>query len=793
MMGRWMTRGACVPWLRNMVAAACLVALATPQMACTTDESGEGGPPVAGFSESATQGAPGTAIQFTDTSGGGVTAWSWDFGAAGVSTEQNPLVTFAGAGVYTVRLRVTGPQGTSSVEKAGLVTIGDAPTAAFSCTPEDGLAYLDSGGFEVVCTDGSTNDTTEWLWDFGDGTTYTTQDVTHRYEAAGTYTIRLTASTAAGSTISEQSMEIREIKIVITPDPEEVGTDTSVPFTATLNAVDDSGAMRIFSWQVDGQVVGSVASVEYTFTDIGEQQIRITGLTGTGPTDKAGGSTSSFDTTFGPPVADLGAVPDTDEVNGSGPLLANFEDRSSGVIYQWVWSFGDGQRCVHVDGAPDDHDAPDLPVCGSPNPTYLYTETGIYDVSLDVTGWVDAEQTEWTTEDTTRNGFVRVYIGDPSFETQTLGDPIGAPWQSLRPAAPTVSAEHLARPSDSIGAEFGMPSDGSQWAQIEGLGTDGSADVRSVENGLRQSFLVPPVQTVLQFDYAFLYAEPPASPKLDAVIATVSNGVTEVDVAGSLADPDSPYEGESASQPARDGGMVRGTPSRTASLNIADAFPGHDLDTPLTLTIRTTNDFDDLASPIVYVDNVRFVSPGSDIVPTFELGDGPFRAGEPIQLTNTTCIEVDTVCLSESSWRWDFGSHGTTPRPEATGSSEFSPTVTYGARGVYTVELEATRSDSAATTSADIEVLDPVVAGFSIVQGDGPFTAPVTLDFIDTSTVDADETITDYSWSFGGLATSNLANPSGIEFTAPDTYTIFLTITTSEGVTDRISQEIVVE
>ncbi len=54
-------------------------------------------------------------------------------------------------------------------------------------------------GTSVTFTDASTNNPTTWSWDFGDGTAAVTeQNPTHVYATAGTYTVSLSASNAAG-------------------------------------------------------------------------------------------------------------------------------------------------------------------------------------------------------------------------------------------------------------------------------------------------------------------------------------------------------------------------------------------------------------------------------------------------------------------------------------------------------------------------------------------------------------------------------------------------------------------
>ena len=54
-----------------------------------------------------------TTVQFTDTSTGVPTAWSWDLGDGGKSTLKNPSHTYTTAGRYTVTLTVTNSGGSS--------------------------------------------------------------------------------------------------------------------------------------------------------------------------------------------------------------------------------------------------------------------------------------------------------------------------------------------------------------------------------------------------------------------------------------------------------------------------------------------------------------------------------------------------------------------------------------------------------------------------------------------------------------------------------------------------------
>ena len=72
-----------------------------------------------------------------------------------------------------------------------------APVAAFTATPSSG-----PGPLNVQFTDTSTNTPTSWSWDFDNNGTpdSTLQSPTHVFSGAGTYTVKLTATNAAGGT-----------------------------------------------------------------------------------------------------------------------------------------------------------------------------------------------------------------------------------------------------------------------------------------------------------------------------------------------------------------------------------------------------------------------------------------------------------------------------------------------------------------------------------------------------------------------------------------------------------------
>ncbi len=66
-------------------------------------------------------------VQFTDLSAENYhyadTAWAWDFGAMGTSTEQNPKISFTSKGVYDITLTVYNEFGSNALTKTGYIVV----------------------------------------------------------------------------------------------------------------------------------------------------------------------------------------------------------------------------------------------------------------------------------------------------------------------------------------------------------------------------------------------------------------------------------------------------------------------------------------------------------------------------------------------------------------------------------------------------------------------------------------------------------------------------------------------
>ncbi|MHC1626364.1 MAG: PKD domain-containing protein, partial [Methanoculleaceae archaeon] len=243
----------------------------------------------ANFTASPTSGNPPLRVDFTDTSTGSPTSWSWDFGDGNMSSAQNPTHTYVSGGVYNVSLTVENAISTDTLERTDYISVGTLPVADFSASPTNGTAPLD-----VSFTDLSTGNPDTWSWDFGDGNSSTEQNPIHTYVSAGTYDVTLTVTNSAGMSTALKPDYITvtgpgEItSIVVTPGSRTLSVDESYSLSAVGR--DEAGAdvsLTTADWTCSNTsvatVTGSAGSGTVSATAAGTATIRVTqdGVTGT--------------------------------------------------------------------------------------------------------------------------------------------------------------------------------------------------------------------------------------------------------------------------------------------------------------------------------------------------------------------------------------------------------------------------------------------------------------------------------------------------------------------------------
>ncbi len=139
-----------------------------------------------------------TAIQFTDTSNPGfptTLTWDWAFGDGGTSTLENPMHAYDTPGTYTVTLTVDNGVFSDTYSAPVRVEADVVNVTIQMPAPGPGGGYYvgDVLQFNGSANEGLSPEALTYSWNFGDGGTSTIQNPLHAYNAAGNYTVALTA------------------------------------------------------------------------------------------------------------------------------------------------------------------------------------------------------------------------------------------------------------------------------------------------------------------------------------------------------------------------------------------------------------------------------------------------------------------------------------------------------------------------------------------------------------------------------------------------------------------------
>jgi PKD repeat protein len=204
-----------------------------------------------------------------------------------------------------------------------------------------------------------------YLWNFGDGTTSNESNVIHTYEKPGNYTIRLTRE------YDGNTQEIINNNMISVTEP------VSIPFASfTANPVtgpvplhvtfqsESNGTISEWKWDFGDSSTGTGETVTHTYTRPGTYSVSLMVRGPDGTSVEMRENLITAGTSLTPPQARFR----TDKRTGYAPLTVQFTDQSLGKVTDWKWDFGDGSSATEK------------------NPVHVFNETGVFSVSLTVSG-----------------------------------------------------------------------------------------------------------------------------------------------------------------------------------------------------------------------------------------------------------------------------------------------------------------------------------------------------------------------------------------------------------------------
>lgn len=234
--------------------------------------------PVAAFDALPTSGDAPLTVQFTDQSINDPVQWEWSFGDGATSLEQNPSHTFTEGGSFDVRLTATNSRGSTMVTKT--ISIGVPLAADFIFTQDSNDVPL-----LVTFTDKSKGSPTNWLWNFGDGSTSTDQNPSHVYTQANSngYVVSLTVNNPSATSTKTATDHVKALTPVIAKFTADVVT--GVPPLMVKFTDQSSGDIVAWNWDFGDDTTSTQRNPTHIYQDIGQKDVTLKVMRSDGETD----------------------------------------------------------------------------------------------------------------------------------------------------------------------------------------------------------------------------------------------------------------------------------------------------------------------------------------------------------------------------------------------------------------------------------------------------------------------------------------------------------------------------
>lgn len=326
--------------------------------------------------------------------------WDWGDGTVEVGAAVHAH-TYSTAGSYVIKVTVTDDAGCtyvaedSSTHRARAQTpvtiLNRCPTVTIS--ERDPAGAIDSGtNLSVTVTANDPDGTVDQLWwDWGDDSTGSGGATnSHTYASSGNYTLTVTATDDLGCTYNVDSastygaratasIPVNNVCPTVTIDSRTPSgqVDTGAEITMSVTASDPDGSVAEIEWDWDdGTVETGQTERTHTFSDDGDYSVAVTVTDDEGCTLVEGDVTTlsaqdvhTVEVGNRCPQAEISSVlPGTDVEAGTTVAFTGNSNDPDGTIATRNWDWGD--TTATLDGTPEE--------------SHLYSEEGVFKVTLEV-------------------------------------------------------------------------------------------------------------------------------------------------------------------------------------------------------------------------------------------------------------------------------------------------------------------------------------------------------------------------------------------------------------------------
>lgn len=651
------------------------------------------------FTYSPASGCEPSDVNFVNTTPGTSSNWSWDFGDGNSSTQENPTHTYTTDGCYFVTLTATKNGCTSTITSPSCIQINDAPQPSYTL---NGSNLACSIPHAVSFTGTSNLPGSTFAWDFGDGNTSTQQNPAHTYITFGVFPVSLTAISAQGcsTTVVLDTVKIQSVVADFSVDTIEGCSPLDVTFS------DESFSLfpiTSYNWNIVGGAFSgtyTTSNPTVTLTDTAVYDMTLTITNSQGCSDNI--TITEIVKVGNQPVIDFFSndtivCVDTDVI---------FTNNSSTWTDFYNWDFGDGGTSVAT------------------NPTYMYADTGFYDVELKATHngcFSIVEKTAYVEVQPAKSDFTIVRNCNTPYVIDFINQSIGGHRYHWDFGVTTATDDT----SNVLNPVFMFPDRGTYVVNLTAY-NDSTGCVHDFSETIT---ITDPIS-----NFAF---------SSDSGCAPLNIQITNSSVDGSLYNWIVP------------GANISDATSPSPIIQFEDA--GVYSDYKLIIT-----DLNGCLDTITFNDTIQVY----DVYPAIN-ADTLSCPDTPVSFTDISTTSDGNI----TNWSWDLGNGQT--------STLQNPTMTYVSQDTFSIALTVTNTLGCVRTDTFTNYMQITEPNVSFTTVDTFVCAGQDVNFANASDGNG-RPIGDYLWDFGDGNTSTVENPVH-QYMSEGVYDICLTVTDTSG------------
>lgn len=639
-----------------------------------------------------------------------------------------------------------GQTGTGTVTGGGIVTIQPVTVVP----PVADFYYTVLTGRVVVFTDNCLNKPTQYLWDFGDGTTGVSASPVHQFPAAGTYRVVLIVMNQGGTDALEYNVSVSDLL--------PTANFSYAPIAKTVYFRNTSTVSGSRLWSFGDGTTSTANDPEHPYAAYGTYTVTLTvnGYVHSEQVELVASTESTFYTGANGANDPLDGYIANFDSTGTGLPFATLRSTTSAFTYPYIL---EPENYIGIaEGGINNN-----PNWGEMHRAYLLFDTSNLDDGAVITSAKIRLYVTWqkTAGFTAGNSALAVVGSTPASDT-TL---VVADWSQ-------VGAVRLSTDTQ-------MPNDsGSGLIEIN-LNAAGIAAISKTGKtkfGLRLACDVDNVApTWGLFAYAswsFSDRQATTADKYPALIITIEPEQKVVaSFTASVASGNAPlavnFTDTSTNSP------TSWLWEFEAGVTSTSQNPSHTFLNPGVYTVRLTAA--NALGEYPYAMTITVTSPDAGELPSVP-PLAAFTVDVALGVAPLTVNFTDASTGTPTEWEWSWGD-GT-----ANGTTQ-NPIHVYASDGQYIVTLTATDAHGWTSSASKVIVVssdtDPSdnVPIADIVSSVTSGFAPLSINFSAVVSTDAI-----YAWDFGDGSTSSLTAPTHL-FAAPGTYTVTLTVSNLYGST----------